>query len=87
MGDGSSIHILQDKWIPNHPSNKVLFHPTEEQWEWRISELIDQSSRRWDREVVLMNFHRDDAEAILHIPLSRRYIMDKVMWLHTNSGT
>ena len=31
VGDGSSIHILQDKWIPNHPSNKVLFYPIEEQ--------------------------------------------------------
>ena len=31
VGDGSSIRILPDKWIPNHPSNKVLFHPTEEQ--------------------------------------------------------
>ena len=32
-----------------------------------------------------MNFHRDDVKAILHIPLSCRYIMDKVMWLHTNN--
>ena len=87
VGDGSSIRILPDKWIPNHPSNKVLFHPTEEQQEWRVSELIDQSSRCWDKEVVLMNFHKDDVKEILHIPLSCRYIMDKVMWLHTNSET
>lgn len=34
----------------------------------------------------MAKFHRDDVEAILHIPLSRRQIMDSMMWLHTTSG-
>ena len=25
VGMGSSIRVLEDKWIPNHPENKVLF--------------------------------------------------------------
>ena len=87
MDDGSSKSPLTDKWIPNHPSNKVLFPPNEDQWEWRISEFIDPSTRCWDREYVLLNFQKEDAEAILRIPLSHRHIKDSVMWLHTQKGT
>ena len=25
VDDGSSIRVKQDKWIPNHPSNRVLY--------------------------------------------------------------
>ena len=28
VGTGSSIRVMEDKWIPNHPGNKILF-PTE----------------------------------------------------------
>lgn len=35
----------------------------------------------------MLNFHKQDAEAILRIPLSRRHIQDSVMWLHTQDGT
>lgn len=87
VDDGSSKSPLTDKWIPNHPSNKVLFPPNEDQSEWRISEFIDPSTRCWDREYVLLNFQKEDAEAILRIPLSHRHIKDSVMWLHTQKGT
>lgn len=86
VGDGSSISPLRDKWIPNHPSNKVFFPPNEDHWEWRVSDLIDPNTRCWDREYVLLNFQKEDAEAILRIPLSRRHIKDAVMWLHTQKG-
>ena len=36
---------------------------------------------------MLLNFQKEDAEAILRIPLSRRHIKDSVMWLHTQKGT
>ena len=87
VGDGASIRPLRDKWIPNHPSHMVLFPPTEEQWEWRVSDLIDPILRCRDRESVLRNLHKEDAEAILRIPLSHRHIQDSVMWLYTQDGT
>ena len=33
VGDGSEIRVLKDKWIPNYPTNKVLYPPVEEEWE------------------------------------------------------
>ena len=65
----------------------VLFQPTEEQWEWRVLDLIDPFLRCWDRESVSQNFHKEDADAILRIPLSRRQIPDSVMWLHIKDGS
>ena len=41
VGNGESIKVLADKWIPNYPSNRVL-HPVHEGEEvWRVLDLID----------------------------------------------
>ncbi|XP_075634549.1 uncharacterized protein LOC142606997 [Castanea sativa] len=51
-----------------------------------VSELINQDSRGWDQEFIWQNFHRDDAEAILRVPLSYRDIPDTVVWVGEKSG-
>ena len=41
VGNGSSISVMGDKWIPNYPTNKVL-HPIHELVDEKVvSELID----------------------------------------------
>ena len=45
VGDGSKIRVLKDKWILNYPTNKVLHPLVEEEWEWRVLELIDWSAK------------------------------------------
>ena len=49
-------------------------------------ELINLSAHTWDSQLIGEKFHRDDAEAILHIPLSRRYIQDSIYWIHNREG-
>ena len=46
-----------------------------------MSELIDWDRQGWDRGLIGRKFHREDAEAICHIPLSRRFILDLFVWL------
>lgn len=86
VGNGSAIRVTKDKWIPNHPMNKVIHPPREDEWEWRVVELIDWTTRTWDRNLIEAMFHRDDAEAILRILLSRRYTDDTLFWLHNRKG-
>ena len=86
VGNGSSIRVTRDSWIPNHPTHKVLHPPHVEEWEWRVSDLIDWWVKAWDRELIVDAFHRKDAEAILRIPLSHRLVSDAMIWLHTKSG-
>ncbi|KAL4600037.1 hypothetical protein ACB092_11G169100 [Castanea dentata] len=38
-----------------------------------------------DRELIMQNFNRVDAEAILHVPLSRRYFPDSLFWTPSKS--
>ena len=86
VGDGSSIRIFLDRWLPNHSTNKVLV-PLYEDAEVRIvSEPIDPEQREWRREFIMANFHCDDADAICRIPLSRRSVMDSIVWLHNKKG-
>ena len=86
VGDGSSIRIFSDRWLPNHPTNKVLIPLYEEAEVRTVSELIDQEQREWRREFIMANFHCDDADAICRIPLSRRSVMDSIVWLHNKKG-
>lgn len=86
VGNGSPIQVTKDKWIPNHPTNMVIHPHQEDEWEWRVVELIDWTTWTWYRHLVETKFHRDDAEAILRIPLSRRYTDDILFWLHNREG-
>ena len=84
VGNGGHIWVLKGAWIPNHPTNRVLHPAPNIEEEMMVSELIDQDSRGWDREFIWQNFHRDDAEAILRVYLTRRFISDIVVWLVKN---
>ena len=66
------VLLIKDKWILNHPTNMVLHPPIEEEWKWRVADLIDWRFKSWDREVIESKFHSEDAKAIMRIPLSRR---------------
>ena len=86
LGNGSSIRVTMDSWIPNHPTHRVL-HPLQvDEWEWRVSQLIDWRVKAWDRELIVAAFNREDADVILRIPLSHRVVSDMLIWIHTKNG-
>ena len=43
----STIKIQLDKWIPNHPTNRVLYLANEEVKDWMVSDLIDPDMNWW----------------------------------------
>lgn len=88
VGNGSSIRVLKDKWIPNHPTNKVIHSigVEEEDMDWLVAELIDPDLNWWNRDFISSKFHKDDVDAILHIPLSYRWVSDSIFWLHNKEG-
>ena len=78
VGNGSSISVLGDKWIPNHPTNKVL-HPINELVdEMVVLELTDSEVLAWRSDMIMSLFHREDADAITKIPLSRKVVPDSI---------
>ena len=86
VGNGASINALKDKWLPNFPINKVL-NPIQENWgELMVCELINLELNIWRYEDIRTIFHRNEANAICQIPLSRRYVADTIFWLHNPRG-
>ena len=86
VGSGSSIQVLTDKWLPYHPTNKILAPPNEVGEDWYVAELIDWNNFQWDHSIIDGAFSKYDAEAIYRIPLSRRYASDVLVWLHNKNG-
>ena len=86
VGSGSSIRVLSDKWLPHHPSNKILAPPNEVGEDWLVSELIDWNNFQWDYSLIDKAFSKYDAEAIYRIPLSKRYVLDVMVWMHNKNG-
>ena len=86
VGDGVEIKVISDKWIPNHPTNGVVHPPDEIGRDWHVSELIDPDLKWWRRDLILAHFHKDDAEAILRLPLSYRHVPNAIVWLHNKKG-
>ena len=76
VGNGFSIRVHEDRWIPNHPTNKVLYPASEETNGMLVADLLDPDLQCWRRELITSMFHIDDAEAICRIPLSHRHVPD-----------
>ena len=45
-------------------------------------DLIDPELHWWRREFITFMFHTEDAKAIYIIPLSRRYVLDTIIWMY-----
>ena len=86
VGNGSSIRVVGDRWIPNHPTNTVIHLRQELVGELAVSELIDPELHAWRIDVIMSLFHKDDVEAICRIPLSQRSISNSIIWLHNKNG-
>ena len=61
--DGYSIRIHKDRWIPNHPTNKVLYLASEDTDGMLVADILDPDPHCWRRELITSLFHTDDAEA------------------------
>ncbi|KAL4610617.1 hypothetical protein ACB092_08G063900 [Castanea dentata] len=85
VGNGFSIKVLRDRWIPNHLTNSI--HATNNGMkDLLVSNLIDQDLHWWRSDYIMTLFQREDAEAICKIPLSKRYVVDSIVSIHNKNG-
>lgn len=69
VGNGRSILVASATWIPGN-KNHIVSEPIMNE-ELRVSELIDQTTRTWRREIICSTFSNADAESITQIPQAR----------------
>ena len=86
IGDGQSVRIKEDKWLPVKPSRLILSPLPLVVAEARVSSLINPDMSMWKFEEVNRLFLPHEASLVLGIPLSHRKPSDRVSWSCTPSG-
>ena len=85
-GNGRSIRIWGDKWLPSSTTYKAASPRQFLHQDTRVSELIDQNAASWKAQVLDALFLPYEAEVIKGIPLSSRLPADKLIWAETPNG-
>ncbi|KAL5805000.1 hypothetical protein ACOSQ3_031800 [Xanthoceras sorbifolium] len=83
VGDGCSISVYRDRWIPK-PSTFRLTSCPNLHAEAMVRELISDSGS-WNEQLIGNSFNADDAAAILGLPLSMQRQRDIQIW-HFNAN-
>ena len=86
VGDGKSIRVWCDKWVPKPSTYMVVSLETQSPWVILVKDLINRGIFKWDADLVNRCFNAKDASAILGIPLSSMGRKDRLIWVACNSG-
>ncbi|GLT94950.1 hypothetical protein SLE2022_126590 [Rubroshorea leprosula] len=87
LGDGHSTEIWGDPWLPGN-SKYCLQSPRPPNCELRyVSDLIDDSSHAWNRDLIQNTFSSYEAHLILSLPISWEQREDRWTWSLTRHGT
>jgi hypothetical protein len=83
VGDGKTIKIWRDKWLPEDHHQKILFPGPVMLAESTVSQLFLPNVLHWDDHLIDQLFHPYDAKVIKSIPLSTRSTKDSLFWRGT----
>ena len=75
IGDGQSIKITSNKWLPHPP----LFKPGADTT-LKVGDLIHHDSMQWNRPLIQTTFMQATQNDILRLQLSNTQIRDKLYW-------
>ncbi|KAH9724450.1 reverse transcriptase domain-containing protein [Citrus sinensis] len=84
IGRGDMVQVYKSNWIPRPNTFKPFSMPS--LWEdAKVAELID-ARNQWKADLILEHFNKEDAAAIMRIPLLRSPKMDEVCWHFDKKG-
>jgi hypothetical protein len=85
VGNGSTIQITKDKWIPDTPA--YLVNPMVPLSDGQtVDTLINSESRSWNEVRLREVFHEQIVRKILTVPISSQGENDFVSWPFTKNG-
>jgi hypothetical protein len=85
VGDGASINIWSDPWIPTSSDRRILT-PKGNTIYTKVSELISPITGSWDEDLLRDLFLSINVERILQIPLNNHGFGDFIAWHYTKHG-
>ncbi|XP_042984282.1 uncharacterized protein LOC122313374 [Carya illinoinensis] len=80
VGNGKSIKIWGDKWIPRFSSFKVQSPLKILEPEAKVEKLIEEGCGRWKADLIKEIFTEEEADLILNTPISQTNLDDKQIW-------
>lgn len=83
VGDGKSIGVWTDCWLPRPSTFRVLTRPALLLANTMVDSFIDLDSDDWNINLINQIFLPDNATYILSIPLSRHKLQDRMIWAYT----
>ena len=86
VGDGISINIWEDRWLPSPSTYKVISPTVDIGDTSQVSSLIDPNTRTWRVERLQDFFLPPDVRTIIGIPLGHIPTADKRVWIGNNTG-
>ena len=85
VGNGNSIQILRDNWIPRQSGLMVKSLKTWSRIRW-VNQLILPQTREWNVPLINQLFYRFDAEEICKIKLPVSETEDHLAWNYEKNG-
>ena len=86
VGDGKSIGVWTDRWLPRPSTFRVLTPPALLLANTMVDSLIDSNNGDWNINLINQIFLPDNATYILSIPLSCHKPQDRMIWAYTPRG-
>ncbi|KAG7941873.1 hypothetical protein I3843_16G069700 [Carya illinoinensis] len=86
VGNGKSISIWNDRWLPNAAGFMVRSPVNRLEADSKVSSLIFEDIHCWNEVLVGEIFSRNEAAQICSIPLSWYGEEDKMLWGYTKDG-
>ena len=86
VGNGSSIRIWGDRWMPDQFSPKIISPVSSLSPDAKVEELLDPTTRLWNRGLLNSIFLPWEADQISRIPLSPLFPPDLLYWSRNKSG-
>lgn len=85
IGNGNSVSIWNERWVPRPFTFKVLSPMIEHSAVWKVSALIDNSSCSWNQNLLRELLNNDDVELVSRVPISATNAPDKLVWRCTTN--
>ncbi|XP_043689330.1 uncharacterized protein LOC122640247 [Telopea speciosissima] len=86
IGDGSSINIWEDRWIPSLPNFKLQSSKPSDCSLSVVGDLIEPISQTWRSDLLNLILQPAEVKAISQIPLSLFVGEDKQCWATSKNG-
>ncbi|XP_031099899.1 uncharacterized protein LOC116004105 [Ipomoea triloba] len=86
VGNGASISVWKDPWLPNHSSPFVLSPVIEQLNDIKVESLMNVQKTDWEVDILKDLFMETDVDHILKIPIAETLTEDKIVWMGDAKG-